>query len=303
MAENKYAGMNLPELYLEAHRRGIKSFFPNDEKEMMELLTKWDSEYVEQPKLGEPANMAKEAAADELDDLLDVDAADAASAESDSAPAAAPAADAKAPRPTGRVDQPTTDDLSDILDEPIEESAEAAPAPTPAKPAKAKPAPAPIADKLDNDLDDILENGVTEPTAETTAPAPVKPTPKGKATMAPKAKPAPAPAPAPAAAPAPAPKAKAATAAPAKANPTEGQSPYQSSSAGHYVFIALTKGGTIEKVAANAAKLIAHFGAKPPSDMNAKIKIIKGEINAGKQDKKFGKFDTDDKGKITWVAA
>jgi hypothetical protein len=83
-------------------------------------------------------------------------------------------------------------------------------------------------------------------------------------------------------------------------NPETATNPYREGTAGACAFTALTKGGTMEQVVERCDALIAKGQIKPPSNTAAKIKIIITEINAAKHGN-WGKFETSDKGKITYT--
>ena len=284
--KKRYAGKILPELYLIATQRGIEHFFPKDVDEMIEVLLKWDEDHPTQQDEGKP--MPKQSPAEIDDDILDVDELDETE---DAAPAPKKGKAPPAPKKSGRSDVDTPEQDEENLDDILEDADDAEPVVTPPKKkekAKAAPEPEEESVNLEDDLDDILED------ADETEPA----TPaKGKKTMARPKKTEETPAPEKAKK-APAPEKAKKAPAPKKEevkNGTEGMSPYQASSAGHMCYIALKRGGSMEKVVETADKLIAKFKIKPPSNTAAKVKVIYTEINAGKKDKKWGKFEKDEK--------
>lgn len=306
MSKNIYENKTLPELYVIASQKGVKSFFGKNEVEMKEMLIKLDGEFkptLEQKvgaamKVGKKKSFsaAKEPIPEEdldgLDDLLDIDP------ESISEPVTERVNkkldSGRTSTKTNRADIAeiaVEDDVEDFLKdlETIEEPAEVA--------AEEEI----VEDSTENELsvDDLLEE---ETVVEEEVP--VKPQRKVAPIMAKKpAAVAPA---APVAAPkAKAPVAKAVTApkakAPAAEPAVERTSPYQDGTAGNCAFIALKKGGTMEGIVKLTDALIARAKATPPKDTAAKVKIIMTEINAGKKGA-WGKFVLDGK-KIVYTPA
>jgi len=292
MSKNIYENKTLPELYVIASQRGVKTFFGKNEVEMREMLTKLDAEFkptLEQ-KVGAAMSVGKkksfsaakepilEEDLDGLDDLLDIEP------ESISEPVTERVNkkldSGRTSTKTNRTDVTeiaVEDDVEDFLKdlEAIEEPAEVA--------AEEEI----VEDSTENELsvDDLLEE---ELVVEDEVPV-VKPQRKVAPIMAKKpaavaATPAPVAAkvvPKAPVAKAVAPKAKAPAVAAEPA--AEHTSPYQDGTAGNCAFIALKKGGTMEGIVKLTDALIARAKATPPKDTAAKVKIIMTEINSGKK--------------------
>jgi len=302
MSKSIYENKTLPELYVIASQKGVKSFFGKNEMEMKELLIKLDGEFkptLEQ-KVGAAMKVGKkksfsaakepipEEELDGLDDLLDIDP------ESISEPVTERVNkkldSGRTSIKTNRTDIPeiaVEDDVEDFLKdlETIEEPAEVA-----AEEPVEEPVEEPAEGGEELSVDDLLEEETVVKEMS------VKPQRKVAPIMA--KKPA-------AVAPVAAPKAKAPAAPKAKATAAEPAvertSPYKDGTAGNCAFIALKKGGTMEGIVKLTDALIARAKATPPKDTAAKVKIIMTEINAGKKGD-WGKFVLDGK-KIVYTPA
>ena len=81
-------------------------------------------------------------------------------------------------------------------------------------------------------------------------------------------------------------------------SPDKTDNPFADNSAGHYVFKALKKGGSMERIAERADAMFEKYSVKPPKDTKAKAKIIIQVINSGKKGN-WGKFIVDSS-KVTY---
>ncbi len=268
-----YSRMTLPELYVEASRRDLRDFIKKNEEEMVLLLSSLDAKEDKLPKkvpVSAPIKKTgfkkavEEFKEDDIADIIDLDSLDETPVVTSSK--VAKKLGLKEAVRSFREDEPDTLEniaIEDDTDEFLEDVYE--------EPKKAQQPQTQSSKKGENQMAKS-----TSPKAE----APVKAAPVKAAPV--KAAPA-----------------KAAKEAPTRGNIGE-KAPYVENTAGFCCFLALKKGGTIDQVVATTDALIAKTGAKPPADTKAKIKIIMTEVNAGKKGDTWGKFETSEKGKISW---
>jgi hypothetical protein len=299
MSKSNYEKKTLPELYVIASQKGVKSFFGKNEEELREILGKLDEEFKPTltEKVGKAMGVKKKSFAaakepleeedlDSLDDILDIDPE----------PVSEPVTErvnkkldsGRTTTKTNRKDIPEVtveDDVDDFLKDLEETDAP-------------EVVDEPVEEVVEEELleDEILEEEVveTKPQRKVVPVMAKKPVVAAPKAVAPVAKVAPKAA---------APVAKAApkaTAAPAAEAVVEKTAPYKAGTAGHCAFVALKKGGTMEGIVKLTDALIAKAKATPPSNTAAKIKIIMTEINSGKKGA-WGKFVLDGK-KITYTA-
>jgi hypothetical protein len=266
-----YSKMTLPELYVEASKRGIRDFIKKNEEEMALLLATLDEKEskvkpIKNSKVNAPIPNKtgfKKAmdAFDEtnIDDIIDLDSIDETPVVTSSK--VAKKLGLKEATRSFREDEPDSVESISVEDDTDEMLAEI----------NQEPIPAQSQTQSSKKGENQMAKTTSAPKAEKAAPVKVE-----------KAAPA-----------------KAAKEAPARGNIGE-KAPYVENTAGFCCFLALKKGGTMEQVVAVADQLIAKTGAKPPADTKAKIKIIMTEVNAGKKGDTWGKFEMNEKGKIVW---
>ena len=289
-----YANMSTAMLCKVAYDRGIENYFPKYDNELIEILEKWDADHGDNETyqtntdtenvMGKKKDQREEI--DELDEELDIDDGDLGEEETvtekvnkrleckddedDDIDSLSDDLDDDAEDKTEEVSDDLDED-DDLSDEEVDTKSDT----------KSDDDDDDI-DSLSDDLDDEIEDDETsekdDEMAEKKAPVEKKKAAaEKKAPVEKKAK------------------------AKVSDNPNA-TSPFQESSAGHHVYMILTKAknSSMEKITEAITKRIEKAGVKAPASISGKIGIIIAVINSGQKGEKWGKF-TKDGGRVTFV--